>query len=93
MINLLDYTSEELYEKLAPLGEKKFRVDQLMQAVYNGKDYTDNTNLPKDFLVKLQANGYVMQPIKIHKAIESKKEKGGTIKFLYELGDDNPLEY
>lgn len=92
MINLLDYTLDELYAKLEPLGEKKYRVDQLMSAVYNGKSYGDNVNLPKSFLENLKANGYVMQPIKIHKAIESKKEKGGTIKFLYELNDDNLIE-
>ena len=60
---LLDYEKQELYKSLETLGEPKFRVDQLVNAIYNGKDYEDNINLPKTFLTKLQSLDYVMQPI------------------------------
>ena len=88
---LLDYEKQELYKSLEMLGEPKFRVDQLVNAIYNGKDYEDNINLPKAFLTKLQSLDYVMQPIKIIKALSS-KGKDKTIKFLYELVDGNIIE-
>lgn len=88
---LLDYEKQELYKSLETLGEPKFRVDQLVNAIYNGKDYEDNINLPKAFLTKLQSLDYVMQPIKIIKALSS-KGKDKTIKFLYELVDGNIIE-
>lgn len=88
---LLDYEKQELYKSLETLGEPKFRVDQLVNAIYNGKDYEDNINLPKAFLTKLQSLEYVMQPIKIIKVLSS-KGKDKTIKFLYKLVDGNIIE-
>lgn len=88
---LLDYEKNELYTMLEPLGEKKFRVDQLVNAIYNGKDYEDNINVPASFLDKLKAYEYILQPIKIRKAIES-KGKDKTVKFLYDLPDGNIIE-
>ncbi|MBE5735854.1 MAG: 23S rRNA (adenine(2503)-C(2))-methyltransferase RlmN [Clostridiales bacterium] len=88
---LLDYEKNELYTMLEPLGEKKFRVDQLVNAIYNGKDYEDNINVPAGFLDKLKAYEYILQPIKIRKAIES-KGKDKTVKFLYDLPDGNIIE-
>ena len=69
----------------------KYRVDQLISAIYNGKDYGDNINLPKSFLDRLQELNYIMQPIKIRKIYES-KGKDKTIKFLYDLPDGNIIE-
>ncbi len=76
---------------LESFGEPKYRVDQLVDAVYGGKNYDDKTNLPSAFLDKLKSFGYVMQPITIRKAIES-KGKDKTIKFLYDLPDGNIIE-
>ena len=91
MTILLDYEKQELYNLLAQFDVPKFRVDQLINAIYNGKDYGDNINLPKDFLNKLQELNYIMQPIKIRKAINS-SGKDKTIKFLYDLPDGNIIE-
>lgn len=88
---LLDYEKEELYNALGSFNLPKYRIEQLVNAMYNGKDFGDNINLPKDFLLKLQELGYVMQPIKIRKAIPS-KGKDKTIKFLYDLNDGNIIE-
>ena len=88
---LLDYEKNELYNALEGLGEPKFRVDQLVNAIYNGKDYENNINLPKTFIEKLQLHNYIMQPIKIRKVVES-KENDKTIKFLYDLNDGNIIE-
>lgn len=91
MTILLDYEREELYSMLESFGEPKYRVDQLLTAMYNGKDYEDNINVPKAFLDKLKELDYVMQPIKIRKAITS-SGKDKTIKFLYDLKDGNIIE-
>lgn len=88
---LLDYSKEELYPMLANFGEPKYRVDQLINAIFGGKDYEDKMNLPSAFLQKLKEFDYILQPIKIRKVIES-KGKDGTIKFLYDLADGNIIE-
>lgn len=88
---LLDFNKEELYSMLSSFGEPKYRVDQLINAMYGGKDYEDKMNLPSTFLQKLKEYDYILQPIKIRKAIES-KGKDGTIKFLYDLPDGNIIE-
>lgn len=91
MTVLLDYDKQELYSVLGSFELPKYRVDQLVNALYNGKDYGDNINLPKEMLDKLQSLDYVMQPIKIRKAIPS-RGKDKTIKFLYDLSDGNIIE-
>lgn len=88
---LLDYEKQELYQMLEQFGEPKYRVDQLVNAIYAGKDYNDKINLPSSFLDKLNSYDYILQPIKIRKAIES-KGKDKTIKFLYDLPDGNIIE-
>ncbi len=88
---ILDYEKSEITKALEGLDIPKYRVDQLMSAVYMGKDFDDNINLPKSLLTQLKDMGYVMQPIHIRKAIES-KGKDKTIKFLYDLMDGNIIE-
>lgn len=87
----MDYEKEELYNVLASQNVPKFRIDQLVNAMYNGKDYGDVINLPKDFLENLNNLGYVLQPIKIRKTYMS-GSKDKTIKFLYDLSDGNIIE-
>ena len=91
MTILLDYDKNELYKNFENFEIPKYRIDQLFSAIHNGKDYDDNINLPKDFLTKLKELDYIMQPIKIRKALES-KGKDKTIKFLYDLPDGNIIE-
>lgn len=88
---LLDYEKEELYQMLESFGQPKYRVDQLVNAIYGGKDYEDKINLPSAFLEQLKNYNYILQPIKIRRAIES-KGKDKTIKFLYDLPDGNIIE-
>lgn len=89
MNNLLDYNLTELTKIVENLGEPKFRAKQLYNAILNGKNFNDNTVLPKAFLEKLKENGFIMQPVKVFKTFKSKDK---TIKFLYKLTDDNLLE-
>lgn len=86
---LLDYNLAELEEIIIALGEPKFRAKQLLDCLYNGKDFSDKMNLNKSLLDKLKESEMVMQPIKIHKARES---KDGSVKFLYKLPDNNLIE-
>ena len=88
---LLDYEKNELINALDNLGEPKYRSEQLLNAIYHGKDYEDNMNIPKAFLEKLKSLNYILQPIKIRRALES-KGKDKTIKFLYDLPDGNIIE-
>jgi len=71
------------------MGEPKFRAKQLMDAIYNGKDYNDKININKGLIEKLQTAGVILQPIQIYKAKES---KDGSVKFLYKLNDGNIIE-
>lgn len=89
MTILLDYTKEELIEIVGAFEQPKFRAEQLFNALQNGKDYTDNINLPKSLLTKLEEGGFILQPIKIYKEIKS---KSGSTKFLYLLPDGNIIE-
>ena len=88
---LLDYEKNELYQMLESFEQPKYRVDQLVNAIYGGKDFDDKMNLPSSFLESLKKFDYILQPIKIRKAIES-KGKDKTIKFLYDLPDGNIIE-
>lgn len=91
MTILLDYEKQELYKLFESFDLPKFRVDQILNAMYNGKDFGDNINLPKELLEKLSSLDYVLQPIKIRKAISS-GGKDKTTKFLYDLTDGNIIE-
>lgn len=91
MTILLDYEKQELYKLFESFDLPKFRVDQILNAMYNGKDFGDNINLPKELLEKLSSMEYVLQPIKIRKAISS-GGKDKTTKFLYDLTDGNIIE-
>ena len=89
MTNLLDYTKEELLEIVNAYEQPRYRAEQLYNALQNGKDYGDNINLPKEFLIKLQDGGIILQPVKIYKEVKS---KSGSTKFLYLLSDGNIIE-
>lgn len=91
MTILLDFDKQELYNTLEFLNLPKFRVDQIHNALFNGKDFGDSINVPKDIMEKLQSLDYIMQPIKIRKTIAS-GNKDKTIKFLYDLSDGNIIE-
>ena len=66
---LLDYDKTELYQMLESFGEPKYRIDQLINAIYSGKNYEDKVNLPASFIQKLKDYNYVLQPITIRKAM------------------------
>ena len=85
---LLDYTKEEMIEKLLPLDIKGYRVGQIFDAHMQGKTFSEMTTISAEMKQNLMKN-FVSQPITILKQIVS---KDGTIKFLYKLADDNIIE-
>ncbi|MBE5735013.1 MAG: 23S rRNA (adenine(2503)-C(2))-methyltransferase RlmN [Clostridiales bacterium] len=86
---LLDYNLEELEEIVMAMGEPKFRAKQLLDAMYNGKNFGEKININKSLLEKIIDAGAILQPIEIYKAKES---KDGSVKFLYKLYDGNIIE-
>lgn len=86
MINILDYTKEELYEFIKP----NFRVKQIFEWIY--KKYADNfldmSSLPKNLREELN-NKYHFSPLK---CIKSEESKDGSIKYLFELLDGKKIE-
>ena len=88
MLNLLDYSFEEIEKLVEDLGEKKFRANQLYSALYSYKNRNEISNLSNDFLQKLSET-YNFCPIRIYKKFEG---KDGTIKFIYKLYDGNLIE-
>lgn len=86
MINILDYTKEELYEIIKP----NFRVKQIFEWIYkkNANDFLQMSSLPKNLREELN-NTYHFSPLK---CIKSEESKDGSIKYLFELLDGMKIE-
>ena len=85
---LLDYTIEEIEQKIIALGLPKFRAGQVFLGLYKGLSFNEITTLSKDIKQKLSEN-FIAQPVEILKEFES---KDGTVKFLFKLHDNNVIE-
>ena len=85
----MDFNLQELEELIIALNEPKFRAKQLLDAMYNGKNYEDKININKSLKDKLSETKLILQPVEIYKAKES---KDGSVKFLYKLCDGNIIE-
>lgn len=83
---LLDYSKDELIEKVVGMGYPKFRGRQLFDGLIQGKQIDEITNLPKEFLNKI-ANEY--PNFEIAKKLVS---KDGTIKYAYKMNDGEIVE-
>ncbi len=91
MINLNDYTIEELEKLLESLNEKKFHAKQIFKWIHREKvtDINDMTDISKSLREKLKEIAYVSQLEIIH---AQKSKKDGTIKFLIKLDDKCAIE-
>lgn len=85
---LLDYTLEEMTEKLLPLNIKGYRVGQIFTALHQGKSFNEITTLSGE-LKQILCDNFISQPITI---LQKNIAKDGTIKFLYKLHDNNVIE-
>ncbi len=85
---LLNLNFEELKKEIIDLGEKSFRAGQIFKSLHLGLDFSEMTDLSKDFRERLSLS-YVAQPVKIIKHLQS---VDGTVKFLFALCDGNVIE-
>ena len=90
MKNIKDYNLEELKKQLKEIGEKPFRAEQIFKWLYDDKvqSFDEMTNLSLELREKLK-NNYTMCNFNILKKQES---KDGTIKYLFDVLDDNAIE-
>lgn len=91
MINLNDYTLEELEKYIDELGEKKFHAKQIFKWLHREKieNIDEMTDISKSLRDKLKENTYILK-LSILEAQKSKQD--GTIKFLIKLQDNCAIE-
>ena len=90
MMNILDFTIEELETFFIELGEPKFRARQVFDWIYKGVDsFGDMRNIPSSLKEKLATKAEISLP----EVLEMQVSKSdGTRKFLFGLSDGNAIE-
>ena len=86
--SLLDFSFNELKEKITEYGEKSFRAGQIFTALHSCRKIEDITNISKEFREKLSST-YDGCPVEIIKTLKS---VDGTEKFLFKLPDGEVVE-
>lgn len=90
MINILDYTLEELKVWMKENGESVFRGKQVFDWIYKGiYNFDDMKNLPLGTKQNLKDNFYFNLPEVIK---QYKSKDGDTFKFLFKYSDGNIIE-
>ena len=89
-INLLGYSLSELEQLMIDMGEKKFRGGQLFKWLYRDHqtEFEYMTDFSKDLRQKLD-DKYEFKSMQL---IHSQTSEDGTIKFLFNLDDNLPVE-
>lgn len=89
--DILSLTLNELEEKIVALGEKKFRALQIYEWLHVKRvtDFSEMSNLSAQFRIKL-AELFCLKNLKVVKKLESCTDN--TVKYLYELYDNNHIE-
>ncbi len=87
---LRQLTEEELARFIEKLGEKPYRIRQVLNWLYEQRvsSVDEMTNLPKDFRKKLRKKAR----ISTLKLLERRVSKDDTVKFLFELEDGESVE-
>lgn len=90
MKNIKDYTINELKEELKNLGEKPYRAEQIFKWLYqvNVTSFEEMTDLSLELREKLK-NEYNICNYNI---IERQVSKDGTVKYLFDILDENAIE-
>ncbi len=91
MVNIADYTIEELEEYILSLGEKKFHAKQIFKWIHrvHVDSFDEMTDISKSLREKLKENAYIMR-LEVLECQVSKKDD--THKFLIKLSDENAIE-
>lgn len=89
MVNLIDFSLEELERFLESLGQKKYRAKQIISWIYKGlTDIDDMTDIPIELRQELKNTAYIAgMELK-----EKHASKDGTAKYLFALQDGNMIE-
>lgn len=90
MINLLDYSCDDLKILAKELGQPEFRGKQIFEWIYRGAEsFEDMSNLPKGFREKLSQEAEI-NSVKICEKYVSNIDE--TRKYLLQLNDGNFIE-
>lgn len=90
MIDLRSMEYGELEEFILELGEPKFRAKQIFSWLMQGvDDFSEMSNISKKTKEKLKEKAYISK-LKIREKYVSKLD--GTVKYLFELDDQNCIE-
>ncbi len=88
--DLLSMFPEELSQFCVELGQPKYRGKQIFEGLYKGKrDFSEFSNLPKDFREKLAENAFIPTASIKRKLVSA---IDGTVKYLYEMHDGETVE-
>lgn len=89
MKNIFGYTYQRLEDFLLSIGEKKFKTKQIYEWLYQKKvfEFDNMTNLSKETINKLKSN---LSTFFIK--IKTIQKSDLTIKYLFELEDNNLIE-
>lgn len=85
---ILDFEEKELKNKMAELGLKPFRANQVLTALYDGKKLEEISTISKNEK-QIIAQNFQYNATEIYKVQTS---KDGTQKFALKLFDDNIIE-
>ncbi|MCX8074677.1 MAG: 23S rRNA (adenine(2503)-C(2))-methyltransferase RlmN [Clostridia bacterium] len=91
MINISDYTLNELEQYIESIGEKKFHAKQIFKWIHKIgiESFDEMTDISKSLREKLKEHTYILK-LNILECQKSKKDD--TIKFLIGLNDDTAIE-
>jgi len=90
MKNIKDYNIEELKQEIAKIGEKPYRAEQIYKWLYkmNVTNFDEMTDISKPLREKLKQEYSICN----FKIIEKQISKDGTIKYLFEVLEENAIE-
>ena len=90
MKNIKDFNLDELKQEILSIGEKPFRAEQIFKWLFidKVKSFDEMTNLSLDLREKLKANYNICNFEILNKLVS----KDGTIKYLFDIGDENAIE-
>ena len=87
---IYDYTFHELEEYFVSIGDKKFRAKQVFEWLYKRKaeSFDEMTNISKKMIAHLSEN-FSMPRLEL---VTKQESIDGTVKFLFQLHDNNTIE-
>ena len=87
---ILDYTLDELKDRLLEIGETKYRAEQIFQWIYRKRavEFAQMSNLAKAMRAYLEENFYILGA----KIIARQESNDGTRKCLFDFGEGRHVE-